>query len=128
MSDFTNDASWTTQGDKAARSSSHEYKVYFTLILLAALPICTLLWAYSLVRNTALPESVQTQPRGQRGVSTYFQEKNMADNNDLSFTGLTDEQAQELHSVYMSGFMIFTVVAVVAHVLTYIKLPWFAWG
>ncbi len=56
MSDFTNDASWTTQGDKAARSSSHEYKVYFTLILLAALPICTLLWAYSLVRNTALPE------------------------------------------------------------------------
>lgn len=52
----------------------------------------------------------------------------MADNNDLSFTGLTDEQAQELHSVYMSGFMIFTVVATVAHILTYIKLPWFAWG
>lgn len=52
----------------------------------------------------------------------------MADKNDLSFTGLTDEQAQELHSVYMSGFMIFTVVAVVAHILTYIKLPWFAWG
>ncbi|MEM8731825.1 MAG: light-harvesting protein, partial [Pseudomonadota bacterium] len=27
----------------------------------------------------------------------------MADNDDLSFTGLTDEQAQELHSVYMGG-------------------------
>ncbi|MEM6482182.1 MAG: light-harvesting protein, partial [Pseudomonadota bacterium] len=26
----------------------------------------------------------------------------MADNSDLSFTGLTDEQAQELHSVYLS--------------------------
>lgn len=52
----------------------------------------------------------------------------MADENDLSFTGLTDEQAQELHSVYMSGFMIFTVVALIAHFLTYIKLPWFAWG
>ncbi len=51
----------------------------------------------------------------------------MADKNDLSFTGLTDEQAQELHSVYMNGFAIFTMVAVVAHVLTYIKLPWFAW-
>jgi len=51
----------------------------------------------------------------------------MADKNDLSFTGLTDEQAQELHSVYMSGLMIFTTVAVVAHVRTYIKLPWFAW-
>jgi light-harvesting complex 1 beta chain len=50
----------------------------------------------------------------------------MADNTDLSFTGLTDEQAQELHSVYMSGFGIFAGVATVAHVLTYIKLPWFA--
>lgn len=51
----------------------------------------------------------------------------MADKSDLSFTGLTDEQAQELYSVYMSGFAIFTIVAVVAHILTYIKLPWFAW-
>lgn len=49
----------------------------------------------------------------------------MADKTDLSFTGLTDEQAQELHSVYVSGFVLFTGVAVVAHVLTYIKLPWF---
>ena len=51
----------------------------------------------------------------------------MADKSDLSFTGLTDEQAQELHSVYMSVFTIFTIVAVVAHILTYIKLPWFNW-
>ncbi len=50
----------------------------------------------------------------------------MADKSDLSFTGLTDEQAQELHSVYMSGLTVFTLIAVVAHVLTYIKLPWFA--
>ena len=46
----------------------------------------------------------------------------MADKNDLSFTGLSDEQAQELHSVYMSGLTIFATVAIVAHVLTYIKL------
>ncbi|MEO0665729.1 MAG: light-harvesting protein, partial [Pseudomonadota bacterium] len=38
----------------------------------------------------------------------------MADKTDLSFTGLTDEQAQELHSVYMSGLTVFTIVAVVA--------------
>lgn len=50
----------------------------------------------------------------------------MADKSDLSFTGLTDEQAQELHSVYMSGLTIFSVVALVAHILTYIKLPWFS--
>jgi light-harvesting complex 1 beta chain len=70
--------------------------------------------------------SVVTRPRGLRGVSILFWRQNMADKSDLSFTGLTDEQAQELHSVYMSGFTIFTIVAVVAHILTYIKLPWFA--
>jgi len=32
----------------------------------------------------------------------------MAGNNDLSLSGLTDEQAQELHSVYMSGLWTFT--------------------
>ncbi|MGY6548729.1 MAG: light-harvesting antenna LH1, beta subunit [Roseinatronobacter sp.] len=49
----------------------------------------------------------------------------MAENTDLSFTGLTDEQAQELHSVYMSGLTLFTGVAVVAHLATYIWRPWF---
>jgi light-harvesting complex 1 beta chain len=58
----------------------------------------------------------------------FFRRKIMADKSDLSFTGLTDEQAQELHAVYMSGLWIFTVVAIVAHVLTYIKLPWFNWS
>ena len=38
----------------------------------------------------------------------------MADNSDLSFTGLTDEQAQELHAVYMSGLWLFSAVALVA--------------
>jgi len=51
----------------------------------------------------------------------------MADNTDLSFTGLTDEQAQELHSVYLSGAQLFTAVAIVAHLATYIWRPWFTW-
>jgi hypothetical protein len=41
----------------------------------------------------------------------------MAENTDLSFTGLTDEQAQELHSVYMSGLWLFSALPVVAHIL-----------
>jgi len=49
----------------------------------------------------------------------------MADRTDLSFTGLTDQQAQELHSVYMSGLVLFTVVAVVAHLAVFIWQPWF---
>ncbi len=43
---------------------------------------------------------------------------------DLSFTGLTDEQAQELHSVYMSGLWLFSAVAVLAHLAVFIWRPW----
>ena len=50
----------------------------------------------------------------------------MADRSDLSFTGLTDEQAQELHSVYMSGLWLFAIACLIAHVATYIALPWFS--
>ncbi len=49
----------------------------------------------------------------------------MADNTGLSFTGLTDEQAQELHSVYMKGLTLFVAIAVVAHVLVLLWRPWF---
>ena len=49
----------------------------------------------------------------------------MADKSDLSFTGLTDEQAQELHSVYMSGLWLFTLIAVVAHIATFLWFPGF---
>ncbi len=49
----------------------------------------------------------------------------MADRTDLSFTGLTDEQAQELHSVYMSGLTLFTLVAIIAHLAVFIWRPWF---
>jgi light-harvesting complex 1 beta chain len=49
----------------------------------------------------------------------------MADRTDLSFTGLTDEQAQELHAVYMSGLTLFAGIAAVAHIATYIWRPWF---
>ena len=73
-------------------------------------------------------QSVQRGPsRGGRGVS-HDPEDFMADRTDLSFTGLTDEQAQELHAVYMSGLWVFVSVAVLAHIATYIKLPWFSWG
>lgn len=49
----------------------------------------------------------------------------MADKSDLSFTGLTDQQAQELHSVYMQGLWLFVAIAVVAHMAVYFWRPWF---
>ena len=50
----------------------------------------------------------------------------MSSKNDLSFTGLTDEQAQELHSVYLSGMWLFVAACILAHVAKYIYRPWFA--
>ena len=50
----------------------------------------------------------------------------MSSKNDLSFTGLTDEQAQELHSVYLSGMWLFVAAWILAHVATNIYRPWFA--
>jgi len=49
----------------------------------------------------------------------------MSDNDGLSFTGLTEEQAQELHSVYMSGLILFVGIASLAHLLVLIWRPWF---
>ena len=45
---------------------------------------------------------------------------------DSNFTGLTDEQAQELHSVYLSGMWLFVTACIIAHIATYIYRPWFA--
>lgn len=49
----------------------------------------------------------------------------MADRTDLSFTGLTDDQAQELHGVYISGLLLFTAIAVAAHIAVFAWRPWF---
>ena len=68
---------------------------------------------------------VDGNPAAGPAASVNDPEDSMADRTDLSFTGLTDEQAQELHSVYMSGLWLFTAVAVVAHLAVFIWRPWF---
>ena len=45
--------------------------------------------------------------------------------NRTSISGLTDEEAQEFHAYYMQGFVAFTAIAVVAHVLVWAWRPWF---
>ncbi|MGF1552344.1 MAG: light-harvesting antenna LH1, beta subunit [Paracoccaceae bacterium] len=42
-----------------------------------------------------------------------------------SLTGLTDDEAKDFHEVYMSGLILFTGVAVVAHILVWLWRPWF---
>lgn len=41
-----------------------------------------------------------------------------------SISGLNDEEAQEFHQFYIQGFVGFTAIAVVAHILVWIWRPW----
>lgn len=40
-------------------------------------------------------------------------------------TGFTENQAREFHSAYVRGFMGFTAIAIVAHILVWAWKPWF---
>jgi light-harvesting complex 1 beta chain len=41
-----------------------------------------------------------------------------------SLSGLTDDAAREFHKVFMSSFIGFTVVAIIAHILVWMWRPW----
>jgi light-harvesting complex 1 beta chain len=41
-----------------------------------------------------------------------------------SLSGLTENEAKEFHGVFMKSFMLFTLVAVVAHILAWMWRPW----
>jgi len=41
-----------------------------------------------------------------------------------SLSGLTDAEAKEFHRIFMVSFILFTVVAIVAHYLVYQWRPW----
>ena len=50
----------------------------------------------------------------------------MADgpNTGRSLSGLTESEAREFHSIFMTSFVIFTVIAIVAHILAWMWRPW----
>jgi light-harvesting complex 1 beta chain len=41
-----------------------------------------------------------------------------------SLTGLTADEAREFHGVFMRSFILFTVIAIVAHILAWQWRPW----
>ena len=41
-----------------------------------------------------------------------------------STSGLTDTEAREFHSIFMTSFIVFTLIAIVAHVLVWLWRPW----
>ena len=44
---------------------------------------------------------------------------------DGSLSGLTEAEAKEFHRIFMGSFILFTVVAIIAHVLVWNWRPWF---
>ncbi|MDQ0315477.1 light-harvesting antenna LH1, beta subunit [Amorphus orientalis] len=48
----------------------------------------------------------------------------MATPTDGSLSGLTEGEAKEFHSIFMTSFLIFVGVAVVAHILAWLWRPW----
>ncbi|MEM9234896.1 MAG: light-harvesting antenna LH1, beta subunit [Pseudomonadota bacterium] len=41
-----------------------------------------------------------------------------------SMSGLTDSEAKEFHGIFMTSFVGFTAIAVVAHILVWFWRPW----
>lgn len=48
-----------------------------------------------------------------------------ADNRSGTVSGLTAQEAKEFHGLFMTSFIIFTVIALVAHFLVWQWRPWF---
>lgn len=42
----------------------------------------------------------------------------------VSLSGLTEQEAKEFHGVFMTSFVAFTLVAIVAHILAWMWRPW----
>ena len=43
---------------------------------------------------------------------------------EKSLSGLTETEAKEFHKIFVTSFIIFTAIAVVAHVLAWMWRPW----
>lgn len=48
----------------------------------------------------------------------------MADIRQGSLSGLTEQEAKEFHGIFMTSFIIFTLIAIVAHFLAWQWRPW----
>lgn len=43
---------------------------------------------------------------------------------ERTLSGLTEREAKEFHSIFMMSFIIFTIIAIVAHILAWSWRPW----
>ena len=66
------------------------------------------------------------EPHGGNWPQGQHLEVDMADGprREVSLSGLTESEAREFHSIFMTSFLIFTAIAVVAHILAWMWRPW----
>lgn len=43
---------------------------------------------------------------------------------DVSISGMTEPEAREFHSIFVTSFLVFTAIAIVAHILVWLWRPW----
>jgi light-harvesting complex 1 beta chain len=43
----------------------------------------------------------------------------------MALNGLTDTEAKEFHGIFVTSFVMFTIIAIVAHILVWMWRPWF---
>jgi light-harvesting complex 1 beta chain len=48
----------------------------------------------------------------------------MADDRQGSLSGLTESEAKAFHGIFVTSFIVFTVIAIVAHFLVWQWRPW----
>ena len=41
-----------------------------------------------------------------------------------SLSGLTEREAKEFHGIFVTSFVLFTLIAIVAHILVWMWRPW----
>lgn len=45
-------------------------------------------------------------------------------NGKSPYSGLTENEAKEFHGVFVTSFIIFLIIAIVAHILAWMWRPW----
>jgi light-harvesting complex 1 beta chain len=48
----------------------------------------------------------------------------MADERKGSLSGLTENEAREFHGIFVVSFIVFMVIAIIAHILAWQWCPW----
>ncbi len=59
------------------------------------------------------------------GRKAYLEASYMADmQRSGSLSGLTEDEAKQFHGIFVTSFIVFTVIAIVAHILAWSWRPW----